>query len=246
MRNLDEYSKLYSEEGFEDIQVKYRRKMIMEQIASYKPENILEIGCGKEPLFLYNPNISFTIVEPSSEFYEHAKFLTKKEKRDDVLCIEGEFENIVDELEKNYDMIICSCVLHEVERPAQLLEAIVKVCNERTIVHINVPNAYSLHRILAVESGLISDVHEMSERNNILQQTSVFDMESLTKLVESCGMECLCKGGYFLKPFTHGQMYQMLQSGIIDEKILDGLYCTGKKMPEMGSEIFICCKAAFK
>ena len=27
----------------------------------------------------------------------------------------------------------------------------------------------------------------MSERNNILQQTSVFDMESLTKLVESCG-----------------------------------------------------------
>ena len=32
MRNLDEYSKLYSEEGFEDIQVKYRRKMIMEDI----------------------------------------------------------------------------------------------------------------------------------------------------------------------------------------------------------------------
>lgn len=143
-------------------------------------------------------------------------------------------------------MIICSCVLHEVERPAQLLEAIVKVCNERTIVHINVPNAYSLHRILAVESGLISDVHEMSERNNILQQTSVFDMESLTKLVESCGMECLCKGGYFLKPFTHGQMYQMLQSGIIDEKILDGLYYAGKKIRKLGSEIFICGKIALK
>lgn len=246
MRNIDEYSKAYSVEGFEDIQVKYRRKKLLEHIDYYRPKRILEIGCGKEPLFLYVSQVSFTVVEPSVDFYEHALILAEEEKRNDVFCINGEFENIVDELEENYDMIICSCVLHEVEEPGRLIEAIVKVCNKKTIVHINVPNAYSLHRILAVESGLISDVYEMSERNNVLQQTSIFDMEKLIQLVESRGLKCICKGGYFLKPFTHGQMYQMLQSGIIDEKILDGLYYAGKKMPKIGSEIFICGKIALK
>ena len=44
---------------------------------------------------------------------------------------------------------------------------------------------------------------------------------------------------YFIKPFTHKQMFEMLETKIIDEKVLEGLYGMTKYMPNLGSEIFI-------
>ena len=34
----------------------------------------------------------------------------------------------------------------------------------------------------------------------------------------------------------------MMDNGIIDEKILDGLYFMTKYMPDMGSEIYVNCR----
>lgn len=45
-----------------------------------------------------------------------------------------------------------------------------------------------------------------------------------------------------MKPFSHNQMYEMMQSAIIDEKVLDGLYRLAEYMPEYGSEIYVNCK----
>ena len=53
MRDISKYVDSYVEyiKEFEFYQVKYRRKMILEWIKNYKPQKILEIGCGMEPLF---------------------------------------------------------------------------------------------------------------------------------------------------------------------------------------------------
>lgn len=51
MRDIDKYAEDYVKGDFEIYQVKYRRKMVLEQIAKYKPRKVLEIGCGMEPLF---------------------------------------------------------------------------------------------------------------------------------------------------------------------------------------------------
>ena len=62
-------------------------------------------------------------------------------------------------------MVICSSLLHEVKQPEKLLNAIKKVCNSKTVIHINVPNMFSIHRLLGVEMGMISDVFEASDCN---------------------------------------------------------------------------------
>lgn len=240
MRDINDYSMKYAIPGFENYQVKYRRKMIMEQVEHYNPKRILEIGCGCEPLFKYVHDISFTVVEPSNEFYENAVKLAQKEEN--IVCIKGLFEDVADKLDDCYDMIICSGLLHEVEEPIKLLCSIESVCNDNTVVHINVPNADSMHRLLALESGIITNTHDMSEQNKTFQQNNVFDLESLKQLVEKSQLNVIEQGSYFVKPFTHAQMYEMIKQDIINEDILEGLYNIGRYMPHLGSEIYVNCK----
>ena len=243
-RNINEYSLNYIKADFEDYQVQYRRKLIGEQLAIYKPKRVLEIGCGMEPLFIYFPQIEFTVIEPAERFYNNAKQLALQKGYNNIKIINaffGENEES-DNLGKDFDMIICSGLLHEIENPKEMLRAIVKKCDYHTIVHINVPNAYSLHRILAKTSGLIESVYEKSSRNKLLQQNSVFDLESLQEIVMNSGLEIVDKGSYFVKIFPHESMKKLLEEGIITEQILDGFYDLVKYIPEFGSEIYVNCR----
>lgn len=243
MRDIERYTEEYMVENFEDYQVEYRRRKVLEQIEKYGSKHILEIGCGMEPLFQLTENIDYTIVEPSEVFYEHAVKLSS-DKDSNIRCIRGLFEEgeILEKLHNDYDMIVCSALLHEVEKPEALIRAIKKICNRETVIHINVPNANSLHRLLAMESGMINDIHEKSRRNIQYQQHNVFDMDSLEKIAEGEGLQVLDKGSYFVKPFTHSQMFEIIKNDIIGRNILDGLYRCEKYMPGLGSEIFINCK----
>lgn len=241
MRDIEDYSEKYRKTGFEKYKVLYRRKKIIEIITERHPERILEIGCGMDPLFPYICNTKFTIVEPSQIFCDNAEGLIQARDIHNVECKKGFFEDIAPSLSKEYDLIICSSLLHEVESPGRLIKSIADVCNDGTVVHINVPNANSLHRLLGKEMGILQDAHEMSANNIDFQQNNVFDKNSLEKTVNDNGLQVIEFGGYFLKPFSHKQMYEMMQKKVVDEKVLDGLYELGKRMPELCSEIYVNC-----
>ena len=151
-------------------------------------------------------------------------------------------ENKIEEIKEilpHIDIIVISSLLHEVESPVQFLNSIKAICTDKTIVHINVPNANSLHRLLALEAGLIKEEHELSEQNVKLQQHTVFDMKMLCKMVRDAGFEIVDKGSYFIKPFTHQQMQCCLEENIIDDRILEGFKKLIKYMPEYGAEIYV-------
>lgn len=240
MRDIEDYSQKYSVPGFERYKVCYRRKKILEIIKKYSPQNILEIGCGSEPLFQYADDVRFTIVEPAQEFYDNALALAGGNER--IVCFQGFFEDVSNQLTEEYEMVICSSLLHEVEMPDRLLGAIRQVCSKDTVVHINVPNANSMHRLLGMAMGLLKDVHDMSGNNVDFQQNNVFDSDNLRKMVEDNGFVVIEEGSFFVKPFSHKQMYAMVEKEIINETVLDGLYKLGDYMPEFGSEIYVNCR----
>lgn len=121
-----------------------------------------------------------------------------------------------------------------------LLHDIGLLCHPETVVHVNVPNAMSLHRLLAKEMQVIQDVHQMSKSNIKLQQHNVFDMDSLKQLVECENYQIMDAGSYFLKPFTHHQMQQCMDLNILNDDILDALdSICGSYMKELGSEIYV-------
>ncbi len=238
-RDIADYSQKYldNEYSFEKYQVHYRRKKVLEQIDLYKHDHIVEIGCGMEPLFEYFHDFdSMVVVEPSTVFFENAAEKAKAYKN--VSLINEFFENA--HIDTNQaDLILISSLLHEVPDAEKFLNSVRQKCKYETVVHINVPNACSFHRLLAYKSGLIAAPEEFSSMQIKLQQNRIFDLGSLANLVSSADFEVIDSGSYFIKPFTHLQMKALLDTKIIDEKILEGFYDMVEYLPELGSEIFV-------
>lgn len=241
MRDIKNYTESYSRSAFEKYQAVFRRRKTLEILKRYCPKRILEIGCGLDPLFQYVdwPVTDYTIVEPSDIFIENARSLSDEEWIHFINC---EYKATKELKDHGFDFIICSGLLHEVEGPVTFLKELMAICDKDTIVYINVPNANSIHRLLALEMQMIKDTHEMSKNNKILQQNNVFDMTTLSDMIESVNFKIIDKGSFFIKPFTHEQMYQMIKQGILTEDMLDGLYKLTKYIPDLGSEIWIDCK----
>ena len=240
MRDIGKYEKEYCSTDFEkEHMTRYRRRKILEILDKYKPESILEVGCGMHSVAEYYSDYkSFTIVEPGDMFLSKVK--TNLRDKTDITYIHGFMEDMTEELQKkSYDFIIVSSLLHEVENPMQFLEKINALCNENTIVHVNVPNELSMHRIIAYECGMIDSLSNLSERAVLWQQNTVFNLKTLQELIcKSGNVRIVETGSYFIKPFTHNQMDKCIENGIITEQILDGLYNIVKYMPEYGAEIF--------
>jgi hypothetical protein len=246
MRNLTKYAEDYRQQPFDQTHLGFRRYHLIEQIKEFQHSRILEISCGKRPFFQdFTDFEELIIVEPTNAFYEHATELLNNSPELDlkVVIMNDYFENVIDKLNSyNFDFIILSNVLQEIEDILPFLKGLYKICQKDTIVHIVVPNAKSFHRLLAFEMGIIDSVYQLSDRNILLQQKTVFDLKSLSELLMENGFSIIGEGSFFIKPFTHQQMHDMLEHNIIDAKTLDGLYKMTQYMPELGSEIFVNCK----
>ncbi|MEI6821256.1 MAG: class I SAM-dependent methyltransferase [Bacteroidota bacterium] len=242
MRNLIDYTENYLKHPFENYQIFYRKKRIIELLNSIVHRNILEIGCGTDPFFkFYDDFNKLVIIEPSINFYENAiQEVIKNNLNDRVVLINDFFENSVNRIQKpNFDIVIISCLLHEIEDLSIFLETLQCLIQPNTIIHIDVPNANSFHRILAFEMGIIDTIFELSNNNLRFQQQKVFDIETLSNIITNHKFKIINSGTYFIKPFTHKQMSDLIENEIINKTVLDGLYKMIKYMPNLGSELFI-------
>lgn len=238
MRDLNRYQADYQALPFEATQAHYRRKHLLDQLARFKPANILEVGCGMEPLFLHHSGFEHLfVIEPAAAFHAHAT--EAAHGRPDVQVLAGTLQDLAPSLSgQTFDCIVLSSVLHEVPVPAELLTAALSLCGNDSIVHVYVPNANSLHRLLALEMGLIADLREISATQQRMQQGIIHDRQSLAQLLEQSGFEVLESGSVFIKPFTHAQMAAMQQQGVLTQAMLDGLYRLSRHLPDMGSELY--------
>jgi len=247
--DVKEYTEYYlkdNEEGFEFFQVKYRRKKVLEIMEKYSHKRILEISCGLEPYFTFmdsNSYEEYTVIEPNEIFYKNAVSLASENKK--IQCINMPFYYDEKLKNKNFDFIICSGLLPEIPDPQKLLEDIKKISNKDTVIHINTPNANSFHRLLAKEMGIINDLTALSQRNIRMQLNYVLTPNDFKDLIITAGFRILDSGSYFLKPFTHDQMYSMMKNNIINENVLDGLYTINDTLSSrcggggIGSELFV-------
>jgi SAM-dependent methyltransferase len=242
MRDLKDYQNHYSEQSFEDKVVFYRHRQVLMTIDKYPSKRILDIGCALDPLFKYVKDYErIVVLEPASLFLEKAREMLKELDLKNIDVYGEYFEDSYDLLkDEKFDLIVASSLLHEVEDPDSFMKMMVSlVDNTETVVHINVPNAKSIHRLLGVEMGVIKSGSSKSELGKKFQVTNVFDIDSLSKLVGEYGFEVVESGSYLVKPFSHNQMQAMCEAGIIDDEVIAGLDAIATYFPENGSEIFV-------
>src|SRR5258706_226571 len=176
------YLEQYATGGFETILVRVRREQVLDLLRRHPGARVLEVGCGLEPLFLFwNDFEAMTIVEPSAEFVAAARERAAGDPRIDLrqAYLEDVAEDFDGVASSKPDVVIVSSLLHEVPDPERLLASLRAVCSPRTIVHINVPNVRSFHRLLALEMGLIDDLFEPSEIEKRFHRHTRFDREKL-------------------------------------------------------------------
>ncbi|TLD83380.1 methyltransferase domain-containing protein [Helicobacter trogontum] len=247
-RDIDKYTQDYlaNSYDFENIMVSFRRKKVLNFLGYYKAKNILEIGCGSDSIANYYKKFeSFCIVEPSKIFAEKAQ---KDLSRFENIRVINDFveSKLVELRTQRFDFIILSSLLHEVVNPEAFLKDIFSLCNPNTILHINVPNAYSFHLLWAYQSGLISALGDLTHTAKNLQQHTTFSLTSLIDFVNQAngggGVTIMDKGSYLIKPFNHRKMQECMQNGVIDENLLLGLDKMIDYLPDFGAEIFVNCK----
>lgn len=239
MKDIDRYQEEYlAAYGFERHMVRYRRRQVLHCLEKYGHRHILEVGCGMEPLFEHIDDWeTFDVVEPGSRFVEHARARAPEGRA--VSLHEGFLEDVVARLSGPFDFIVASSLLHEVPDPRRFLATVHALCTADTVVHINVPNAASLHNRLAVHMGLIPDLFARSALAERMQRRGTYDMAHLVATVEQEGFSVVSSGTYFLKPFTHGQLQQMLEQEIINASVLDALFEVNAEFTGLGAELYV-------
>ncbi|MBL7873758.1 MAG: methyltransferase domain-containing protein [Cyclobacteriaceae bacterium] len=234
----DDYESEYANLQFEHVLHGYRYQKILEVIESNPHQRILEIGSGPTPLFSQISDFEkMTIIEPRDVFFKQVQALGAHDKR--INFIHGLFEDVIEQLKDEvFDVIIVGGFLHEIDNPDQIIQALKRVCTTHTVVHSYVPNAKSFHRLLAMEMGIIDTLYQMSGNDVLFKRRVVFDQELFDQLFHAHGFNTIASGSYFIKPFSHKQMHQLISVNIINDAMMDGLDKMIKHMPGLGAELF--------
>jgi SAM-dependent methyltransferase len=237
-RDLVDYGEQYRQLPFEPLQAGFRRRRVLAQVARRRPRRLLEVGCAELPLFLDLPGQDTVVVEPTAVFAANARRLAAD--RPEVTVVEALLEDVPSgALGDPFPLVVVSGLLHEVPDPQRLLRAARAACAPDGVVHVNVPSAGSLHRLLAVAMGLIPDPAAESETQRRLQQRHVYDAAGLDRELADAGLRVVERGSILVKPFTHAQMQQLVDGGFLTPAMLDGLDRLTEQLPELGSEIWV-------
>jgi len=242
MSETQNYHKDYDELPFENSLRKYRYAELIGLFSKFKAKNILEIGCGYHPIFEHYKDFhKMTIVEVDENFYNAA--IKKANGNPDIKFINKPIQDSINDLSPEFDIILISGFLHEIDNPEEVLFLIKKICNSNTKVITFVPNANSFHRVLAYEAGLIPSIYDFSENDKKFGRRLVWDINSFSEFFTSNNYLVELSKTFFIKPFAHSQMEELISNGIFTKEVLDGLNNMIKYMPDIGCEIIIVAKS---
>lgn len=235
MRDMNKYVADFDDLPFEHIQTKYRKKKFLQNLRRFHHvESALEVGCGDSSIFEKVKFKENYLIEPVKEFSDR---LASKINTSDIVIENSLLENST--LAKTFDLVVLSCVLHEVSNPDEFFSKAISYLNENGIVYVDVPNAYSLHRYFAVATGHLNSIHDHTTTQKIMQQSNlVFSEASLCEYFHKFGLHVIDSGGYFIKPFHHGRMQSLIDAGQFTDADLDGFYEMGEALGKFGSEIY--------
>lgn len=110
---------------------------------------------------------------------------------------------------EGFDHVVMTNLLHEVGDPAALIGRAAGWLAPRGRIHLTVPNPRSVHRLVAVDAGMIASLHELSERGAHLGTRQLIDADLLADAGASAGLRVAERGGVMLKPLPNAGMAQL-------------------------------------
>ncbi len=227
--SLEATARVYrSDIGFERRLIEFDLAVILEKL---KGERILEMGCsnGVMTRALSNLPVSLDVVEGSKSYIDYVR----KKVNKNVRFFHSLFEDFTPQ--GKYDAIIMASVLEHVDHPVKILRKVHSWLVSNGQLHIVVPNAYSIHRLIGVKMGIIKRPTELGQKDIEIGHKRVFTPKSLDRTIEVSGWKILEREGIFVKPLPNDQMETW------PEYVLEPLLKIGKHVPEMCVHLYRNC-----
>ncbi len=137
-----------------------------------------------------------------------------------------------------YDAVFASHVLEHLMDVPQVLKMIRRSMAPKGLLFVAVPNARALSRQLARHMGLIQNLYDLTPNDLRGGHRRVYDQVTLTRELESAGLEVVVRGGILFKPLADFQMDKLIDNGILGEAQLEGLYRMGFEYPDMCADVY--------
>jgi SAM-dependent methyltransferase len=138
--------------------------------------------------------------------------------------------------ESPFDDILMTRALEHLEDPTSLLARLREWLSPGGQLHVMVPNALSFHRLVGVGMGMLSDPHDLSDRDHRFGHKRVYDPVLLRAQLAESGFEVLEEAGNMLKFVSNEQMSRF------PPELWRGLFEAGKKFPGYCAEIYCRCR----
>ncbi|MCK9250948.1 MAG: class I SAM-dependent methyltransferase [Solirubrobacteraceae bacterium] len=137
------------------------------------------------------------------------------------------------------DHVVLANVLHELADPRDVLRRIVADhLAPGGLLHLSLQNPRSIHRLVALEMGLIDDLCAVSGRGERYGTRRLWTIEALVDLVTDAGLVPLHREGIVVKPLPNAAMERL------DPAVLDGFLAAGRHLPDHAAMVLLTLGAA--
>ena len=227
-KNLDGRWYIEGQLDFDRKLIYYRYQTIRKHI---KGPFGLELGSaeGEMTQYLINDFEHLVSVDGSKELLDMIPGYKNHTK------IHSFFENF--KPKRKFNTIVMEHILEHVDDPIAIMQLAKNWLEDDGIMLLGVPNAMSIHRLVAVKMGLLQSSHELNARDYSLGHQRVYSMATFLYDIDKAGLSVIDKGGVFFKPLSNGQIEQNW-----DERMIEGFYELGKDFPEHAAEIYVVCQ----
>lgn len=198
----------------------------------FKGKNCLEIGSaeGLMTKFLSQKFNKLTVIEGSKKLLDQIPNYKNLKKKNILL------ENF--NTSEKFQTIILDHVLEHVKNPNVILKKIYNLLEKNGVFIVGVPNANSLHRLVAVEMNILKTKYTLNNRDHMLGHRRVYDQKSLKKILIKNKFKIKKLEGIFLKTLSNNQIEKFF-----NDDIIKGYYKISKKFPKICADIcYICTK----
>ena len=133
--------------------------------------------------------------------------------------------------------VLACNLIHEMADPLSLLARARAVLAPGGLVHLSLQNPLSIHRLVALEMGLIERLTEVSQRGHRYATRGVWTARELEKMAAAAGLAAVARQGVMLKPLPNAMMETLPAA------VLDGFERAARHLPEHCAMTYLVLRA---
>jgi SAM-dependent methyltransferase len=219
-----DYSAIYDPDT--DFDARYTMATVRRIAERVAPgERVLELGCatGLMTAYLADGGARVTGIDRSEAYLDRARARVGDRA---TLIRAGLAEPGWEDLAGGgFDHVLLCNLVHELPDPVDLLRRAAARLAPHGLVHLSLQNPDSIHRLVAVEMGLIEDVREVSARGDRFGTLGLWGADDLVRLAREADLGVVAWEGVMLKPLPNGMMAEL------PPEVLDGFERAARHLP---------------